>query len=175
MRYAEPSMPALTLYHLMRESAQKFSDNVAQHYKPDGKTYDTASYAELYRDVVAIGLGLDNLKLKKGDTVGIIADVGHMWLRISMGITNIGCVDVPRGTDATEEDLRYIFKHSECRAIILENNQAYKKIQKNLKEFKKLKTIIFFEKPGRITKKKGIKYLTLEEIVDKGIKVAEKF
>jgi long-chain acyl-CoA synthetase len=112
-------------------------------------------------------MGLDAIGLKRGDKVGFIADVGANWLPVSMGITCIGGVDVPRGTDATPQELLYIFKHADCPIIILDNEKVFASISGQLSQFEHLKTIIFVngakpQVPGHI------KVYSLEEIIASG-------
>ena len=133
-----------TMFELLTKSAAKYTNGVAQMYRPDKNShYAKITFQQFFEKARAIGLGLDAIGLKRGDKVGFIADVGQNWLPVSMGINAIGGVDVPRGTDATQQELLYIFKHADCPIIILDNEKVFNSISGNLADFTNLKTIIF--------------------------------
>lgn len=127
----------------MKASAETFADSTAQYYKPDGKNYQANSFKNLYETVQQIGCGLISLGIEPGTPIGLIADSGARWLWCSMGITNIGCADVPRGTDSTSDDLRYILNHAECSITFLENETALKKVLSQKSEFPHLKKLFY--------------------------------
>jgi len=62
-----------------------------------------------------------------------------------MGIMAIGAADVPRGCDATEQDLVRILSFAECTSAVIENKDQFIKILKNQQQFPLLKTIIVFD------------------------------
>jgi len=157
-----------TMYELVKTSAEKYARYAAQLYRPDKNSpYTTVSIAEFFEKSRAISLGLDAIGMKRGDKVGFIADVGPQWLPISMGITAIGGVDVPRGTDATAPELQYIFKHADCPIIILENARVYANISASLGEFTNLRTIIFMD--GATPQvPANVKVLSLDAIIESG-------
>ena len=144
-------------------------------HKPEGsEDFVNTTFKEFFVEVQKISLGLNALGVTKGDKIGLIADVGHRWMRVSLGINCIGGVDVPRGTDATEEDLSYIFKHADCNLIFLEHGKVLEKIKHRLSEFKSLKTIVFFNKPEGKIDVGGLQSLTLEELIKKGAAVKDR-
>ena len=158
-----------TLYNLVKNSIDKYPDAVAQMYREKSNSdFKNKSFTKMYSEIKAISLALIDLGMKKGDKIGLIADVGHRWLPVSLGITTVGGVDVPRGTDATKEDLNYIFKHTECKIIFLETPKVYQKIESILAEFKELKTIIFFDDYSSLKVPSRIQTLSLQSILDKG-------
>ncbi len=158
-----------TMYELLTKSVAKHPTAVAQMYRADKNSpYTKVTFQEFADKARSIGLGLDAIGLKRGDKVGFISDVGPNWLPISMGINSIGGVDVPRGTDATAQELTYIFKHADCPVIILDNEKVYQSIASSLSAFEHLKTIIFMnaanpQVPSHIT------VYSLSDIVAKGV------
>lgn len=161
------NLPFHTNYWLVQKTTENYPQSVAQMYRDNGPDYKTITFQEMYNNIKAIALGLVQVGASRGDKIGLIADVGHRWIWTSLGITTIGCVDVPRGTDATEGDLKYIFQHAECGIIFLENVKVFKKIESQLKDFAGLKTIIFFDDPGPI-QAGSIKIMTLAQLMETG-------
>lgn len=156
------------MFELLTKSAAKYTNGVAQMYRPDKNSpYAKITFQQFFEKARAIGLGLDAIGLKRGDKVGFIADVGQNWLPVSMGINAIGGVDVPRGTDATAQELTYIFKHADCPVIILDNEKVYQSIAASLGLFEHLKTInsryrALPQTPSNIT------VYSLKDIIEKG-------
>ena len=159
-----------TLYEFMKDAKDKNASIIAQMFRVDGPTLQNLNFQDLYEKIQLISFGLIKLGMKKGDRIGLVADSGPKFMWVAMGITNIGSVDVPRGTDATTEDLLYIFKHANCSAIFLENVKAFDKIQKSLSELKDLKYIIFFNDPGKIRLPANKEVITLDELMAIGEK-----
>ncbi len=170
--YGMPDMtlPSYTNYWIIRKTAEHYPESVAQMFKEGSADYKSITFREMFENVKAIAMGLREAGAIKSDKVGLIADVGPRWLWTSLGINTIGCVDVPRGTDATEQDLRYIFHHADCGIIFLEHGKVFKKIENYLNEFPGLKLIVFFDDPGSISTG-NIKTTTLAQLMENGRKV----
>ena len=47
----------------------------------------------------------------------------------------IGCVEVPRGTDSTGSEIGYILNHSGSKKVFVHNGAQVDKIEKGLEEF----------------------------------------
>jgi long-chain acyl-CoA synthetase len=159
-----------TLYEFMKDARTKNASITAQMFRAGGPNLQSINFQELYEKIQLISFGLIKLGIKKGDRIGLVADSGPKFMWLAMGITNIGAVDVPRGTDATTEDLMYIFNHASCRIIILENLKAFEKIQPHLSKLKDLEYIIFYSDPGKIKTSSKIEVMTFDELLLAGEK-----
>ncbi|TGK48975.1 AMP-binding protein, partial [Leptospira bouyouniensis] len=138
-----PSLKKLTLFHLLQEGKRLYGDLPVQSFKDHKKEFQNISYHQFVENSEIISKALIHLNTNAGDRIGLIADVGHQWLQVSMAITSIGCVDVPRGTDATLDDIGYILTHAKCKIVFIENEKALKKYLPELKKLN-LQTIILF-------------------------------
>ncbi|ABZ92653.1 Long-chain-fatty-acid--CoA ligase [Leptospira biflexa serovar Patoc strain 'Patoc 1 (Ames)'] len=138
-----PSLSKLTIFHLLQEGRRLYGDLPVQSFKDHKKEYQNISYEEFVSNVTIISKALIHLNTNAGDRIGIIADVGHQWLQVSMAITSIGCVDVPRGTDATQDDIGYILNHANCKIVFIENEKALNKFLPELRKLN-LQIIILF-------------------------------
>lgn len=138
-----PSLKKLTLFHLLQEGKRLYGDLPVQSFKDHKKEFQNISYHQFVENSEIISKALIHLNTNAGDRIGLIADVGHQWLQVSMAITSIGCVDVPRGTDATLDDIGYILTHAKCKIVFIENEKALKKYLPELKKLN-LQTIIIF-------------------------------
>ncbi len=117
-----------TVPKLLRNAVLKWPNIAAQYEKDENKIFQPTTYSELLQNVYDVSAGLLSIGVKRGDLVGLIADNRKEWLESSFGIMAIGAGDVPRGCDATLQDLSYILSSTECNIVIVENETQIKKI-----------------------------------------------
>ena len=101
-------MNDMTMPQLLQEIANKYPDVAAQYSKNIQGEFDTLSYTQVFECVLNFSGGLLSIGIKRGDKVGLISDNRKEWYHASMGIMAAGACDVPRGCDATEQDLKRI-------------------------------------------------------------------
>jgi long-chain acyl-CoA synthetase len=143
------------------EVAQRQPDVTAQLSKDAQGTFQPTSYGTLLKEVSICAHGLHHLGIRRGDKVGFISDNRKEWLIADLAMLGLGAADVPRGCDATAQEIAYILSWSECATVILENDRQLQKIldikagllpfgSQSLKEspYAHLKTIILFDPPA---------------------------
>ena len=138
-------MNDITLPKLLQKIAKKYPDIAAQYSKNEQGNFISLSYSQVFDRVLNFAGGLLSLGISRGDRVGLIADNRKEWYHASMGIMAIGACDVPRGCDATEQDLIRILSFAECTTTVIENREQFIKILKNQPQFPLLKTIIIID------------------------------
>ncbi len=82
------------------------------------------SFRRVADDVNALASALLDLGLSRGDRVGIVAENRYEWLAIDLALASIGVVDVPRGSDTTPTELKFILQHSGSCAAFAENDKV---------------------------------------------------
>ncbi len=92
-----------------------------------GSKERTWTRGRLLEGVRNFAAGLVVAGMDPGDHVGIIADSGDHWLIADLGILTAGGVDIPRGADASQEDVEFILGHARCKWVIVANAQLFKK------------------------------------------------
>lgn len=105
----------------------------------------TLSYRELRDQVVGLAEGWIELGLQRGDRVMILADNRMEWLLCNLAVTMAGGVDVPRGNDATDEEVRFIFEHSGARFLVVESMRHLERVSRLLEGAKELERIIVID------------------------------
>ena len=160
-----------TLVKIFRKQAQDYPEIAYQLYKQDGK-FTPISYKDAYADALDFAGGLLSLGVVRGDHIGLISDNRWEWEHADMGIMAIGAVDVPRGCDATPNDLAYILSFAECRIVIVENSAQIQKILALREQLPLVKTLISFEEPtdkdNNTAKEAQVELLTFNDIITKG-------
>ena len=154
-----------TLYHFLKETVEKYGDRPAARAKIK-KEWTTFNYNQWNDWIQELSLGLMDMGFDAGEKIVHIADNRLEWMIVSLAITSIGCVDVPRGTDATNEDLEFIINHTEASVLILENEKVYNKLAADWSKFPNLKTLIIVE--GNLPATPGKATMTLADVREKG-------
>lgn len=138
-------MDDITLPQLLQQITKKYPNIAAQYSKNEQGDFIPLSYSDVFDRVLSFAGGLLSLDITRGDRIGLIADNRKEWYHASMGIMALGACDVPRGCDATEQDLIRILSFAECTTAVIENQDQFIKILKNQQQFPLLKTIIAFD------------------------------
>ena len=138
-------MNDITMPQMLQEITKKYPEIAAQYSKNEQGDFIPLSYSQVLGLVLRFSAGLLSLGIGRGDKVGLISDNRKEWYHASMGIMAIGACDVPRGCDATEQDLINILAFAECTAAVVENQAQFIKILKHQDQFPLLKMIISFD------------------------------
>lgn len=86
-----------SLYHLVYQTTRTFSERPCYWVRLEKQEFAAVSYSSWRADMkrfqayMIFELGLDH-----GDAVGLLCDNRYEWNLISLGLSTIGCVDVPR-------------------------------------------------------------------------------
>lgn len=166
-----------TIPLLLQRIATEYPDVIAQSYRNADKVFENISYKDLFKSVLNLAAGLVEIGCCKGDNIGLIADNRYEWFHVSNAILTIGAADVPRGCDATEQEITYILSFAECKTVFLENKAQVMKVLRNIKDLPLLKTIITIENADfeEIKKEAGgsfdsLKFFTYAQVLELGIK-----
>lgn len=141
-------MNANTVPKSLKVAAEKWPEIAAQYSKDGEGNFQPILFKDLMETVYDVGAGLLSLGIKREDCVGLISDNRKEWLQANMGIMAIGAADVPRGCDATLQDLSYILAITECKTVVAENAAQITKILSLKKDLPNLKRLIIFETPA---------------------------
>lgn len=122
---------AKNLAELYYDSAMKYGDRPAFGTRNKDKQFSTINFRDVYETGVALATGLIDLGLEPRDHVAVLSDNRKEWIIANYGILLSGAADVPRGTDVTDGDIRYILPHSDAKMVFVENEATLRKIEKN--------------------------------------------
>lgn len=136
-----------TLPKLLMRIASEYPDTAGQYSKNVGGVFEAISYKDFYSTVLDYASGLLSIGHTRGDHIGLISDNRKEWIHSSMAIMSIGAIDVPRGCDATSQEISYILSFSECKTAVLEKDTQVQKILDNKTHFPVLEKLILLETP----------------------------
>jgi long-chain acyl-CoA synthetase len=86
------------------------------------------TYEELFQAVDEVAAGFLELGIGPGDHVGLIAENSDAWLLSDLALQSLGAVDVPRGADASGEEIAFCLTHGSCRAAVLDSAELLSRI-----------------------------------------------
>ncbi|MDR1898901.1 MAG: AMP-binding protein, partial [Treponema sp.] len=147
----EQSLPLM-----LRSRAREVPDIVVQHIKDKNGGFRPKTYGQFYQDVRHAAGGLLELGCRRGDHIGIISDNRQEWMAADFGILSIGAADVPRGGDATLQELTYILGSTGCALVFAENQKQTLKILSCKKDLPALRTLVTFDPVNRETEQAAV-------------------
>lgn len=149
---------AKNLAELFYESSEKYGEKPAFGTRNKDKQFSTISFREVYESGVALATGLIDIGLKAREHVAVLSDNRKEWIITNYGILLSGAADVPRGTDVTDGDIKYILPHSDATMVFVENETILKKIEKNIADLPKINHVIIMnEESNAIDKKEKLR------------------
>ncbi|MCB1164592.1 MAG: AMP-binding protein [Leptospiraceae bacterium] len=173
-----------SLYYLVRDTVATYAERPCYWVKPDNQSFAAVTYFSWRADMKRFqAYLLYDLEVAHGEKIGLLCDNRYEWNLLSLGIGSIGAVDVPRGCDATEQDIEFILNHTECPVLIVEHEKMLRTILKLLPKLPSLKHIISIDPPEKHKKLEehakalqsaGIKHHFLVDMLDRGDELLQK-
>lgn len=167
--------------HLFEECVKKYPDNVLLWEKRQAE-YRGSTYREVYERVVALGAGLVELGLGKGDRVALISEGRNDWVVGELAVLFCGGVSVPLSVKIEEPaDLMFRLSHSGSKGIMVSSNHQ-DKVLALANELSGLEFILLLDEPGLDGRKpieelqQGVspRLIAIEELVDTGRQAMDK-
>lgn len=156
-----------TINQVFKNRAEKYNDRIAIEKKSRG-VWKSASWKEYYEKARAVGLGLYELGVRKGDRVSLLSDNRLEWLYSDMGTLGIGGVVIPIYTTLTDEEAEYIVGNSESKVMIVENKMQAEKAVHVLSKCPCLEKVIIIDDYDKF--KGNPKIMSFDELVELGNK-----
>ncbi|MSR75444.1 MAG: long-chain fatty acid--CoA ligase [Planctomycetes bacterium] len=89
-------------------------------------------YEEIAELVEQIAAGFQAIGVSAGMRVALIADNSDAWLLTDLALLSLGAADVPRGADASVEDVEFCVLHGACSGAVLGSIDLLPKLGKSL-------------------------------------------
>lgn len=161
-----------TIPLLLKRIAGSYPDVVAQFTRTDKGSFAETTYRDCFQHVLDLSAALVSLGHHRGDHIGLIADNRKEWLQASHAIMALGAADVPRGCDATEQEIAWILSHAACSTSFLENSAQLGKVLSSRSQVPELKRIVLFDPVDADTRAAaesgGLALLSFDELLDRG-------
>lgn len=133
-----------TVPEMLFNTVKQHPQNIALKIKK-GESYQTFTYLELGEQVKILASGLAKLGLNTGDKVAILSNNRPEWPISDFAIFCLRGITVPIYQTLPPNQIEYILKDSETRAIFVENQEQFDKIQEIDTTLPNLEFIISFD------------------------------
>ncbi|MBM9498750.1 long-chain fatty acid--CoA ligase [Leptospira sp. 201903071] len=161
------------LAQLFRDSVQTYKNEKSFLTKNSKGIFEGPTYGELYEDALSLASYLiEKCGLKPQENVAIIADNRLEWIKTDLAVLFSGAADVPRGSDATIQDMEYILSHADCRIAFIENQNVFKKLNLIKDKLPKLEFIVLMEGTPEIFREGNV--LSFRKILLEGAQLSKK-
>ncbi|MBN2546699.1 MAG: AMP-binding protein [Spirochaetes bacterium] len=157
-----------TLVQLFYEAVNKYPDHVIYKYKDKKSIFHSITYRDFFDKIERFAAGLIELKLN-GKKMAVISDNCIEWMMAVIANMSLGGIDVPRGINTSEKELKYILEHADVDFICIQNLDAYNRLDKA--GFKKKTVRIIFDEDKIKLKSNDI---TFNDVCIKGEKFLKK-
>lgn len=115
---------------LYREASARYGALPAFATRGKDGVYKPVSFVEVYEQGLALATALIDLGMEAREHVGLLADNRLEWILCDYGVILAGGADVPRGSDVTDADIKYILTHADVRIVFVENAAILSKVQR---------------------------------------------
>lgn len=137
-----------TINEVFRNRVKKYGDRLAVEKKLRG-VWHQATWNQYYDRARAVGLGLYELGVRKGDRISLLSENRLEWLYTDMGTLGIGAVVVPIYATLSKEEVEYIVNHSDSKVFVVENKVQFEKaLYAKSKSCPELQKIVVIESEG---------------------------
>ncbi|MCQ2583158.1 MAG: long-chain fatty acid--CoA ligase [Treponema sp.] len=169
--------PNCTVPKLFLKVSEEYPEIICQYKRINNEQSEPITYRETMQLAYDFAAGLLSIGTQRQEKIGLISDNRAEWFQADMGLMLIGATDVPRGCDATVQDLEKILSICECTKTIAENNAQLNKILSIKDKLPNLNTLICFEPEEtvkedvkKLAKDSKVKILFFNDLIKEGQK-----
>ncbi|CAB1065635.1 AMP-binding protein [Olavius sp. associated proteobacterium Delta 1] len=142
-----PQIAADTLPKCMRLGVQRWGDKVYMRRKDLG-IWQRYTWQDVYDQVKAFCLGLINLGLERGETVGIIGENTPELFWADFATLAAGAKMVCLYPDMTPDEMLYVLQHSEAVFLVAEDQEQVDKYLEIRSQLPNIRKVIYWDERG---------------------------
>ncbi|MCR4422541.1 MAG: AMP-binding protein [Exilispira sp.] len=154
-----------TLAQMVGDFKTREPDLPAIKYKTDNGEL-LLSYKQLQRRIYALASYFVSIGLKRGDKLALLSDNRLEWLLVDLACQVLGIIDVPRGANISEDEMKYILNHAEVTATICETPGVLRRLINISNQILPQKIVVLIE--GEIEEAE-IPFVYFSEANEKGL------
>ncbi len=159
----------VTIPFVLERIAREHPHVVAQMYKDDNESFRSIAYAEFATQVEEVAAGLYSLGLRPGGHAGLISENRREWFLFDLGVLSLRAADVPRGCDATDDEIVFILDTADVEICAVEHQHQLDRTKQLFSRLPKLKTIIVLD-PAFADggKRDGVEVVPFRDVLERG-------
>ena len=155
-----------TMPEIYSDALAKRPDLKLYNYKV-GDEWKSHTYQEVYDMLPDLGFGLRSLGIEAQDKVGILSENRPEWCMFDWTCAHFNYVSVPVYQTSIPKQIEYILNHSECKVVVVSNEEQLKKLITLKSKLKFMKYAILLEE----VKHEETWVISLEDLKKAGKKV----
>lgn len=136
-----------TFPKLIRRNAQVRPDVPAYREKEFG-IWQTYSWKDVYDNSRALGLGLVDLGVQRGDAVAIIGSNRPQLYWVFAASQAVGALPVPLYQDGVADEIQYVLEHAEAKVVVVEDQEQVDKVLSIMDQCPSIRYVIYKESRG---------------------------
>ena len=114
----------MNIAEFLNTNSEKFPRKSAIGYKKKEK-WTEMTWPEFRRMIFKTANSLQNSGISAGDRVAIFSDNSAEWIVFDLAILSLGAITVPIYSTNNKEQAEYILAESECKIILVGNQEQY--------------------------------------------------
>lgn len=137
------------LVEIFEQAVEKFRDRDLFGTKNSEKTdYNWVTYSQVAERVDNLRAGLASVGIKKGDSIGIIANNRVEWAVAAYATYGLSAKFIPMYESELDRILKYIITDSEVKLLFVSRDEIYERVKDFPNEIESLEKIIVIEGEG---------------------------
>ncbi|WP_169566253.1 AMP-binding protein [Sneathiella limimaris] len=136
-----------TFPKLIRRNAE-IRPNVPAYREKEFGIWQTYTWKDVYENSRALGLGLVDLGVKRGDAVAIIGSNRPQLYWVFSATQAIGALPVPLYQDGVADEIQYVLAHAEVKVVVVEDQEQVDKVLSIMDQCPTIEYIIYKEPRG---------------------------
>ena len=153
----------MTLPQMLAAHAKRYGNGKIALREKEYGIWQEVTWEDYAAHVRAVGLGLEALGLRRGDTIAIICGNRPAWLYTELGAQALGAIPVGVYVDSLPDQVRYVVEHSEARLVMVEDQEQADKILGVRAHLPRLERIIVDDTRGLESYREPL-LISLEEV-----------
>ncbi|BCR04934.1 AMP-dependent synthetase [Desulfuromonas versatilis] len=155
-----------TFAKLLAYNAERSPDQVALREKEFG-IWNEITWADYHRTVKCFALGMHELGIDRGDSVGIIGDNRPEWVQGEVASHALGAMIFGIYQDSLNEEVAYLINYAGAKIIIAEDEEQVDKVLEITEQCPCVKHIVYCD-PRGMRKYDDPRLMNLEELLLRG-------
>lgn len=151
------------IFDLIAYTKEKYGEDHKVFGCKKDKKWATVSAKEYGEMADAVSKAFMEAGYGKGDKVIIISSSRPEWNISDMGVLQFGGVSIPVYPTISEKEYEYIFRHSDAKAVIVENSHLFNKIKDTADKIESIERVITIDKVDE-------EHTTIGEMIESGMK-----
>lgn len=113
------NQPLITLCDLIEKNAQRWPHRISHRWR-SGAEFQEKTWNQFRGEAGLLAQGFEAMGIRNG-SVALFADNRFEWALTDQALLHLGCPSVPRGSDTSPKEQRFIYQHSDARWLIVED------------------------------------------------------